>query len=363
MVVDKFLPKKYTEKVTRGKVQHRAPSNIALVKYWGKKDFQLPANPSLSFTLTNSYTDTSVEFLPRTDFNASFQIDFYFEENPKEAFLTKIETFFNRMRLYMPFLRDYHFVVRSHNSFPHSSGIASSASAMAALAVCLMKIEKLFCPEMTDEFFYEKASFLARLGSGSACRSIIGSVVVWGEHPEIPNSSDLYGVPFGMTHEVFHRYQDTILLIDKGQKQISSTDGHDLMNNHPYPNQRFVQATENISKLNTILRVGALDDFVKLIESEALTLHSMMMTSNPYFVLMRPNTLATIEQIWNFRRQTQIPVGFTLDAGANIHLLYPYQYKSEVQLLIESNLKNFCDNQQIIEDEVPLESANFYPKF
>ena len=81
MVVDKFLPKKYTEKVTRGKVQHRAPSNIALVKYWGKKDFQLPANPSLSFTLTNSYTDTSVEFLPRTDFNASFQIDFYFEES------------------------------------------------------------------------------------------------------------------------------------------------------------------------------------------------------------------------------------------------------------------------------------------
>jgi len=99
------------------------------------------------------------------------EVTIYTDLAQAKRVLTKIETFFNRMRLYMPFLRDYHFVVRSHNSFPHSSGIASSASAMAALAVCLMKIEKLFCPEMTDEFFYEKASFLARLGSGSACRS------------------------------------------------------------------------------------------------------------------------------------------------------------------------------------------------
>ena len=135
MLIDKFIPKPYTQKVEAAKVQHRAPSNIALVKYWGKKGEQIPMNPSISFTLSNSYTETTMEMAPRTDFTTSFQIDFYFEEEPKENFLPKIETFFTRIRNYIPFLRDYYFIVRTRNSFPHSSGIASSASGMAALAV------------------------------------------------------------------------------------------------------------------------------------------------------------------------------------------------------------------------------------
>ena len=233
MFIDQFIPKSYSQRIERGKVQHRAPSNIALVKYWGKKEEQIPENPSISFTLSESYTDTTVEFAPRTDFTTSFQIDFFFDEEPKGNFLPKIETFFTRIRNYMPFLRDYYFIVRTRNSFPHSSGIASSASGMAALAVCLMKIEKLFCPEMSEVYFYEKASFLARLGSGSACRSVTGSVVIWGEHRDVPDSSDLYGVPMGEIHEVFDQYQDTILLIDKGQKPVSSSAGHKLMYDHP----------------------------------------------------------------------------------------------------------------------------------
>ena len=352
MLVDKFIPKPYTQKVEAAKVQHRAPSNIALVKYWGKKGEQIPMNPSISFTLSDSYTETIMEMAPRTDFTTSFQIDFYFDKEPKENFLPKIETFFTRIRNYIPFLRDYYFIVRTRNSFPHSSGIASSASGMAALAVCLMKIEKLFAPEMSEQFFYEKASFLARLGSGSACRSTYGGIVMWGAHPAVPDSSNFYGVPLKDTHEVFDPYQDTILLIDKGQKPVSSSKGHKLMIDHPYAEARFAQARQNITLLRDVLSQGDLNEFNKIVESEALALHAMMLTSNPYYILMRPNTLSAIERIWYFRASTNTPICFTLDAGANIHLLYPEAEKSKVHPFIEEKLRPLCQDGDVLFDHV-----------
>ncbi len=99
------------------------------------------------------------------------------------------------------------------------------------------EFRKELSPELSDEFINKKASFLARLGSGSASRSIEGPLVVWGNHPEIKGSSDLFGVQFPYkVHEVFKNYQDAILLVDKGEKQVSSTVGHNLMHNHPFAN-------------------------------------------------------------------------------------------------------------------------------
>lgn len=352
-MIQEFIPTPYTISLHEGKYSHRAPSNIALVKYWGKKQGQIPANPSVSFTLSNCYTTTSVEVSTRKEYAEAYSFNFYFEGELKESFRSKIISFFERIENYLPFIREYHFEIQSENSFPHSSGIASSASSMAALSVCLMKIEKELQPQMSDDFFWKKASFLARLGSGSACRSVKGSVVVWGEHPEVKGSSDLYGVsyPFPI-HSNFENYQDTILLIDRGQKQVSSTQGHNLMHSHPFALQRFKQASENVSKLKTIFEQGNLIDFIEIVESEALTLHAMMMTSFPYFILMKPNTLAAIDKIWQFRKQTGIPVGFTLDAGANIHVLYSHKAKQEVLHFIDSQLTVFCENRQYIIDEV-----------
>jgi diphosphomevalonate decarboxylase len=101
-----------------------------------------------------------------------------------------------------------------------------------------------------------------------------------------------------------------------------------------------------------VLKNGDLDEFISISESEALTLHAMMMTSNPYFILMKQGTLSTIEKIWSFRRESKIPLSFTLDAGANVHLLYPLAYKQQVLDFIASELIVFCQNQQYICDEV-----------
>ena len=354
-----FIPKKIESLVEKASFTWQTPSNIALVKYWGKSNPQIPKNASISFTLDNCHTITTIDFsrIKRNyEIDAVFQnvdFDLFFEGKPKEEFKPKIAGFFKRIEKYCSYLSEYKLSIHSENSFPHSSGIASSASGMAAIAMCLMSFEKQLNPNLSTEFVKKKASFLARLGSGSASRSIEGPIVVWGEHPKIAGSSDLFGVKFSeKIHQNFNNYQDTILLVDKGEKQVSSTVGHNLMMNHPYAENRFKQANENLGKMAEILQNGNLDSFVNLVESEALTLHAMMMTSNPYFILMKPNTLEIINKIWEFREETKSKICFTLDAGANVHVLYPEKEKESVLQFIDNELSKFCQKKHYICDTV-----------
>ncbi|MFD2586418.1 diphosphomevalonate/mevalonate 3,5-bisphosphate decarboxylase family protein [Croceitalea marina] len=353
MTESEFILKDGFEYPNEGKVAWKAPSNIALVKYWGKKPNQIPANPSISFTLNACATTTSLAFQKLDKKSDTFSFDLFFEGKPKEDFTPKIITFFERIERYVPFLKGYHFIIETSNSFPHSSGIASSASGMAALALCLLSIEKLANPTLGEDYLKMKASFLARLGSGSACRSIEGDLIQWGAYEPISKSSDLYGIryPFRVD-SVFKNYHDTILLVHKGQKTVSSTVGHDLMHDHPFAQQRFQQAHHNLDKLKEVFEKGNLNEFIKIVESEALTLHAMMMTSLPNFVLMKPNTLEIINRIWAFRKKSKTHVCFTLDAGANVHVLYPESEKKEVFQFIQDELVAFCENGHYICDRI-----------
>jgi len=353
MTEEQFIPKSYSKTLESGYMTWESPSNIALVKYWGKRENQIPENTSISFTLSNCKTITTLSYSPKSSDGFDFEV--YLDGEKKEDFKLKIETFFKRIEAYVPFLKDFHFKIETSNTFPHSSGIASSASGMSALALCLMSIEKKLNPDLKDVFFNQKASFLARLGSGSACRSIEGNLVVWGNHSAIKDSSDLFGIVYpNEVHQVFQNYQDTILLVDKGEKQVSSTVGHNLMHGHPFAKERFKQANNNIEKLMPILKNGDLNTFIELVESEALSLHAMMMTSLPYFILMKPNTLEIINRIWAFRKETGLHIGFTLDAGANVHVLYPENEKEQVLEFIKSELVVYCQNEQYICDQIGL---------
>ena len=368
--IDFILQDYNLDKNTKGSITWKTPSNIALVKYWGKQEPQIPENASISFTLDACFTLTTLEYKKRTmaersrSYNQNkvistplnhqeFNFDIYFEGEKKDDFKPKIQKFFERIEQYVPFIKDFDFVIESRNSFPHSSGIASSASGMSALALCVISIEKELNPEMTDEYFNKKASFLARLGSGSACRSIEGELIVWGDHKDIVGSSNLFGVKYPYKiHENFTNYHDTILLVDEGEKQVSSTVGHKLMHGHPFSEQRFKQANENITKISEVLKNGDLKQFLAIVESEALSLHAMMMTSNPYFILMKPNTLKIINKIWEFRAKTGSNICFTLDAGANVHVLFPENEKEKVNKFIINELIQFCQEKHYICDRI-----------
>lgn len=350
-IAKEFIPSELPPQ--SGEVVWSSPSNIALVKYWGKYGNQLPQNPSLSFTLSKCVSITSLAFKPKAIPTQEVDFSFEFEGQAQPDFHPKIEAFFQRIAPYCPYLYDHQLSISSSNSFPHSSGIASSASSMSALAMAVLSMEQQALPGLDPDYCLRKASFLARLGSGSAARSITGPMMAWGKTKSLVESSQSFAIPVEKNlHPIFRNYQDTILIIDKGQKKVSSTVGHQLMEKHPYAQNRFEQAHTHMAQLLNILATGDLNDFMALVELEALTLHALMMASNPYFILMQPQTLAVINAVWDFRKTTSLPLCFTLDAGANVHLLYPDDNKAPIQAFIRDTLSAYCQNGQYIEDQV-----------
>ncbi|MFV0530170.1 MAG: diphosphomevalonate/mevalonate 3,5-bisphosphate decarboxylase family protein [Flavobacteriales bacterium] len=350
-----YIPRIFESNQTsvQGEIATTSPSNIALIKYWGKMENQIPANPSVSYTLSQCRSYTNLKFKSKKTKDSRFCIKVFFEGNENETFSKKIHSFFSKIVEFCPYLYAFQFEIQTRNTFPHSSGIASSASGMSALALCLVELEKIIGADYSEEEKLKRASFLARLGSGSASRSIYKGLVLWGKHPNIEYSSNLIAQPLrSEIHPIFKKFNDTVLIVHKGQKTVSSTQGHNLMHHHAYAEKRFEQAFENISKLQAILQSGDLEAFGELVESEALTLHAMMMTSVPYFILMQPNTLEIINKIWDFRKKEKTHLYFTLDAGANVHLLYPEKEAKRVHGFIQSQLKPYCEEGLYIHDQI-----------
>jgi len=328
----------------------KCPSNIALVKYWGKHGRQLPRNASISFTLNNAHTITRVHYKYVTAPQDHIKLSFLFEDKANKAFESKIQNYLEGISDVFPLVRHLQLHVESRNSFPHSSGIASSASGMAALAMCLLDIDSRI--NNLKDIDLKKASFLARLGSGSASRSVIPYIGIWGNTDFVRGSSDDYAIQYtdGIDPS-FLTYHDDILIVSKGEKAVSSRAGHALMDNNPYSPVRFAQANQNVEKIIVAMQQGDHITFGQIVESEALTLHALMMSSYPPYILMEPQSLQIIKAIQNFRSEHNIPVCFTLDAGPNIHMLYPDIIKDEVAIL-KSYLKTLCQDEQIIEDQV-----------
>lgn len=332
----------------------RSPSNIAIVKYWGKFGVQQPRNPSISLTLDQSYTDTTVTYRPKSKPSNEIIVDFYFENEHKPAFKAKIVKFLASIQSIFPFLNQLEYTIHSHNSFPHSAGIASSASSMSALAMCLCSIEKELFRTLSDEAeFLKKASFVSRLGSGSACRSVYSVAAMWGELKGFDAASNFYAVPMeNDVHDVFKTYQNSILIASRGEKPVSSRAGHQLMEGNIYAENRYEQARNRCTNLADILKSGDLNAFGELLEDEALTLHALMMCSKPSYMLMRPNSLAMIEKVRAYRVDTKQPLYFTLDAGPNLHLLYPKDIQTDIEAFIKSDLEPLCEKGEWIADKV-----------
>jgi diphosphomevalonate decarboxylase len=342
-----------------GKISWRSPSNIAIIKYWGKHGVQLPRNPSISFTLDTAFTETTLSFRQKENpsNSADISLNFLFENAPNEAFRLKQLKFLRSIVPIFPFLTQYELEVSSHNSFPHSAGIASSASSMSALALCLCEMELQISGQKADYTegspFLKKVSEIARLGSGSACRSLFPTMAAWGVCPEIEGSNDEYAVGFEADiHDVFKTYHDAILIASRGEKSVSSRMGHGLMDNNPFAAPRYQQAYERMTAVVAALRSGDVHAFGQIAEDEAMSLHALMMTSSPSFTLLKPNTLRMIEILRTWREATKLPAYFTLDAGPNLHLLYPDSIKSEVNTLINNELKPLCEDGMVIFDKV-----------
>lgn len=324
-------------------VTYKSPSNIALVKYWGKKSkgTQLPANSSISFTLADLYTTTTVEAMPTEDKLREPEFMFHLGGLPKPGFEPKIRAFLKRIWDGYTFLHTHRLLISSSNNFPHGAGIASSAAGFSALALCMVDLQAQFCGQACGNPLKE-ASRISRLGSGSACRSMFSQPAVWGKTSKVADSDDEYAVPFTNTHEAFSTWKDIILIVDAEEKSVSSTDGHAQLDNNVYASARYEAAKNSMDKMIDALTKHNLPAFIHTVESEALQLHAMMMASPMHYILIEPNTLKIIQKIWQFRAETFLPLCFTLDAGANVHLLYDGKEEEKIKNFVENDLLPYC---------------------
>lgn len=321
----------------------RSPANIAFVKYWGKKGHQIPANPSLSMTLKECFTETKVVFRPGNELS----VDLSFEGNKADKFGEKIKNYLETLLPELPWLKNVKFIIDTKNTFPHGAGIASSASGLSAFALCFTDYIHAMIGEKDQELFYKRASFLSRLASGSASRSVYGGFTTWGES-ELPNSSDLFATKIEVHPELAH-LKDSVLVVSDVEKNVSSRAGHDRMKEHPFAEARFVQARTNFSRMVSAMKSGDMDEVGRLLENEALSLHAMMMTSPNAYTLFKPNSIQAMEMIWDFRHQTKLPLYFTLDAGPNLHLIYPENHKHKIKTFINHELAPLA--VKVIDDE------------
>ncbi len=331
----------------------RSPSNIALVKYWGKHGLQLPRNPSLSFTLSACHTDMKVMVSPEAD-SAGLQV--FYEGQPMPSFEAKIKTFFSHLADRFPWLAFAAVEIDSVNTFPHAAGIASSASAMSALALCLKDIDDQIkgIADEPNHAWWSEVSDIARLGSGSASRSVFPHAAMWGHTPAVPESSDLFAIPCGQHIAPFYKsFRDSILIVSSKEKSVSSTQGHAFMDELPYAATRYAEAHRNIALLGECMKTeDQVAQFISIVESEALQLHALMMAGAQPFILMEPGTIAIIKVLWQFREKTGLPVCITLDAGPNVHMLYPEKHEGEIRQWIDDSLVQYCASGQVIHDQV-----------
>ncbi len=290
-----------------------APSNIAFIKYWGKSDenLRIPTNGSISINLSDLLTTTTVEF--SNDFEKD---DVIIDGNKKENERNRVLVHLDRIRE-MAQIKVNAKVV-SHNNFPSSTGLSSSASGFAALTVAASKAGGLNLKE-------KELSILARLASGSACRSIPSGFVEW-----IAGNSDDTSYAVSIFPSSWWDIADIVTIISTGKKEVSTTDGQKLAFSSPFFDSRLERIGKKLADIKEYIQQKNFIKFGELIEIEALEMHSVMLTSNPPLIYWHPETLMLVKTVQTWRKEG-IPVYFTLNTGQDMHLICEKKNIEKVQ--------------------------------
>lgn len=310
-LVGAMLPESQTPIATD---EHFAPSNIALCKYWGKRDAELnlPVNPSLSLSLGHLGTRTRIE-----------PIDAPADDVWLNGLQLRSDTLFaQRLSRFIDLFRQQRpqaFRVTTRNNIPTAAGLASSASGFAALTLALNDSLQL-------QLERPALSMLARLGSGSACRSIYKGFVEWHMgHRE--DGADSHAHP--ITHD-WPGLAVGLIKVDEGVKAVDSRSGmaRTVESCHLYQSWPL-QANADLYKLHQAIAEREFSLLGSTAEQNALSMHATMIASWPPLVYWQPESLAAMQKIWGLRQQG-LELYFTMDAGPNLKLLFLDQDRDAV---------------------------------
>jgi diphosphomevalonate decarboxylase len=297
----------------------QAGANIAFIKYWGNLDsaLRLPLTNSLSMTLDAATTITTVEFDPALEADRLILNG----EDVAGPRLKRVSDHLDHLRTLKGVF--WHARVVSHNTFPAGVGIASSASAFAALTVAAATALNL-------DLNPRQLSIYARLGSGSATRSIFGGFVEWvaaGRH------EDSYA--YQVASETHWSLVDAIAIISAEHKAVGSTEGHARASTSPLNSGRLAHVHAALAQARSAILARDIETLGRVMELDALTMHAVMMTSQPSLLYWDPGTLAVMHAVRAWRRRG-IPAYFTIDAGPNVHVITLPEYAGEVQRRLRS---------------------------
>lgn len=308
------------------KATAQAPSNIAFIKYWGRKDeiLRLPENGSISMNLSNLFTTTTVEF------NSEFKGDEIIINDQKE------ENEGNRAIKHLDRIRKIAKInlkakVETRNNFPIGTGLSSSASGFAALTVAASNAAGLKLSE-------KELSILARQGSGSACRSIPDGFVEWLDGD---TSDTSYGV--SLYSENYWDIVDVVAVVSKNKKEVSTTEGQKLASSSPFFPVRLSKIKDKINLIKKYMGEKDFTKFGELVEGEALELHAIMLTSVPSLIYLLPGSLRIMHLVKKWRAGG-LQVYFTVNTGQDIHLICE---KKNIDKVIKK-VKEISDVQKTI---------------
>lgn len=275
-----------------------APANIAFIKYWGKADeaLRIPLNDSISMNLSGSYTTTTVDFSVEYANDDVSLISGDFSDKEKARVIEGIMRIRNKTGI-----TQYARVV-TKNTFPKGAGAASSASGFAALTVAGFTAVGVKLSE-------KELTVFARLGSGSACRSIPDGFVVWqGE-----SAYSLY------PHDYWD-LRDILVIVDSGMKKVSTTEGHKGVKTSPFWKKRNDAVSARMIRITNALKEKNFKELGEVIEEDCLDMHKVMQTQTPPLLYWNDTTKIIMDAIREWRKQG-LPVYFTIDAGPNVHLI------------------------------------------
>jgi diphosphomevalonate decarboxylase len=282
----------------------QANSNIAFIKYWGNADdrLRLPVNPSISINLEGLYTDTTVIWEDRLAND-----ELFINQSPAES------KALNRVSAHLNYIRDRLGItacaqVRSANNFPMGAGIASSASAFAALTVAAVAAAGASLSE-------KELTTIARLGSGSAARSIPTGFVEW--HTGTKHE-DSYAASFAPPD--YWELIDVIAIISSEHKSVTSSDGHPSAKTSELQDARVAGATKRFTTCKQAILARDFETFAEIVERDSNLMHAVMMTSRPPLFYWQPATLTVMDHIRHWRDEG-LNVCYTLDAGPNVHCI------------------------------------------
>lgn len=282
-------------------VTARAHTNIALIKYWGKKDKKLflPYNSSLSLTLDAFYTDTTVQFSDQDQFYLNHQLQ-------DEAATKKVFHFVDLFREVSQNLTPI--CIQSVNHVPTAAGLASSASAYAALAMALNELLGL-------HFDRQTLSTYARRGSGSATRSLFGGFVEWQKGDSNTTS---YAVPIDSAQWDIAML---ICLVNGQEKRVSSREGMQrTVETSPFYPAWIASSEQDLAEMKQAIAQRHFTDLGEIAEHNALKMHATMLSANPPFTYFEPKSIATIQRVQQLREEG-IPCYLTMDAGPNVKII------------------------------------------